>query len=119
MAEIPRELRNSARHFTRKHLAFLDRNWLGDVFEDLLAGLLHSTVKEHTSETSNTALREACQSTLELVDHVKTCMPSGAKRCRCDELNDGEHRPQPICHWCALGSIQGHASRALKTPTSV
>lgn len=113
MPEIPVEFQNAARAFTRKHLPFLDRNWLYDTFERLLAELLHVTVKEHTSGTSNTALREACKATIELVEHVKAYMPSAAKKCICRELDDGDHKPQPLCHWCSLGRIAYHAEKAL------
>lgn len=114
--EIPHELRNAASRFVREHLPFLDRSWRYEVLERLLAELFHTTVKAHTSQTSNTALRDACLATVELVDHVRTYLPSSAKKCICRELDSGEHAPQPLCHYCTLGSIKARAQRALETP---
>ena len=111
----PLEFRQIAREFARKHLPFLDRNWLQDVYEDLVGELLAETVEKHTSKTSNTALRQAAQEASELADHALRHLPSGARKCRCPELDNGEHAQQPICHVCALNRIKGTSTRALET----
>jgi len=116
MSEVPQELRAAAAKFTREHLAFLDRNWLYDVLDRKLADLLNRVVKEHTSTTSNTALREACKQAEGLADHALQHLPSATKGCRCRELNDGEHSLQPICSVCAIKRIKYYATQALETP---
>jgi hypothetical protein len=108
------EFRYIAHEFARKHLPFLDRNWLQEVFLDNLAALLAKTVKEHTSKTSNTALREAAEEAVGLADHAIRYLPSGARKCRCSDLDNGEHAQQPICHVCALNRIRGISASALE-----
>jgi methionyl-tRNA synthetase len=113
--EVPREFRQTAYEFIRAHLPFLDRNWLQDVLDKKLAELLHETVKAHTSATSNTALREAAKEGVRLIDHVRDYMPNNAKACRCKDLDNGEHAPQPICHMCALARAANALLKAIET----
>jgi hypothetical protein len=113
--EVPREFRQAAYQFVRAHLPFLDRNWLQDVLDGKLAEFLHQTVKAHTSSTSNTAIREAAKNAVGLLDHIRVYMPSNAKACRCKDLDNGEHAPQPICHMCALARAEGALQKAIET----
>jgi hypothetical protein len=112
----PAEFGEAAYHFVRKHLKFLDRNWLSDVLDPALAELLSTTVTKHTSSTSNTALREATKAIAGLAEHALTHLPHDARKCRCRDLDNGEHMPQPICHVCAISNIKVRAERALDTP---
>jgi hypothetical protein len=106
------EFSRIASAFTYARLSFFSSTWL-DKFIGDLTRLLESTVKEHTSDVSNTSLREAALRTDSLVDHVIRHLPNGARACRCPELDDGEERAQPICHLCALRAIQRHTREAL------
>ena len=101
------EFERAARQFLREHLPMLDRNYLEDTLGPAFAALLEKTVTEHTSKTSNTALRAAARDAMQLAQHAKSHMPSGASKCRCRELDNGEHALQPICHICALSRIEG------------
>jgi len=115
-----REFRVLAGEFIAKHLPFLDRQWLYNVLQDKLAELLAETVEQQTSTTSNTALREAAKHTVTLAEAALSRLPTGAKTCRCRELDDGEHRPQPLCHVCSISLIKVYAVNALdgKAPRS-
>jgi len=94
-----------ARQFIREHLSFLDRNWLYDVLDQKLAKLLERVVKEHTSTTSNTALRKVVREGAMWAEDALRLLPTQSKKCRCQELDDGEHKPQPLCHYCLLGML--------------
>jgi hypothetical protein len=108
------EFDSLAYKFNETHLKFLDRNWRYDVLNKLLSELLAQTVKEHTSAESNTVLRQAVRDGICLSLLALTHLPSTAQRCRCSELDDGEHKPQPLCHLCCLRKLQVVFQEALK-----
>ena len=103
---MSQELDSLAYHFIRQHLPFLDRNWLNDVLDRRLAELLTRVVKEHTASGDNTAvLRAAVVNAAEWAEAILQRLPSEAKSCRCKELDNGEHAPQPTCHYCMLKAL--------------
>jgi len=103
-----------AAKFADHDLPFLDPRWRRDVLAPALSALLERVFVEHTTPAKNTALREAATEIAGLADHALRHLPFEARRCRCDELNDGEHKPQPVCHVCALHRIKSSAEGALK-----
>jgi len=115
VTEAAREFRVIAHAFVHTRAAFCDREWRDKVAEDL-ALLIEKTVKEHTAITSNTPLRDALQHNKTMAEHALAFLPGGAsaRQCRCRELDDGEHRPQPICHACALHAIIRRVQHELK-----
>jgi hypothetical protein len=113
MIEITPEFRAIAYEFIQAKLAFFDREWRDKLAKEL-ALLIEKTVKAHTSAVSNTALRDALAHNERMAAHALAFLPFSAKQCRCIELDDGEHRPQPICHYCAINAIGNRASHELK-----
>jgi hypothetical protein len=44
---------------------------------------------------------------------VFTYLPRTMQNCRCKELDNGEHAPQPPCHVCVLHRLRTRAKEAL------
>lgn len=103
----------TAFHFLRENFPFLDQRWIQNFVQPKLAALIETKVKEHTSEVRNTALIEACREIVSLTDHALIHMPSGGRKCYCSDLNDGEHKPQPVCARCAIAKAKKCAADAL------
>jgi len=114
MTQAVQEFRVIAWDFIHSKLPFFVREWR-DKLADELSHVIEDTVEAHTSDVSNTALRDALKHNETMAQHALSHLPYGTKKCRCKELDDGEHKPQPICHYCAIGAIERRAHHALKS----